>query len=141
MQKTPPQVSSSLRNLTRSRLPGSEAEKTFLTLAVNTYKEMRAGDGYDLRGMVLRNLMKKFYVCRDVAVKELASYGGDLCNVLLANICYTADLSCVMRPDISSGAWAGDRHDVVRLSDVEDDEEWDDVTEDQVKLTRFALSC
>ncbi|PBK94487.1 hypothetical protein ARMGADRAFT_1164625 [Armillaria gallica] len=50
-------------------LPGTDAEKTFLTLAVNTYKEIRAGDGYDLRGMVLRNLTMKFYVRRDVVVK------------------------------------------------------------------------
>ncbi|KAK0431583.1 hypothetical protein EV421DRAFT_1743023 [Armillaria borealis] len=56
-------------------LPGTDAEKMFLT---NTYKEIRAGEGYDLRGMVLRNLTKKFYVHRDVMVKEFASYRGDL---------------------------------------------------------------
>ncbi len=112
-------------------LPRTEAEKTFLMLAVNrlnTYKEIHAGDRYDLHRMVLRNLTKKFYVRRDVVVvKELVSYCGDLCNVLLANICYTTDLSCVMRLDISSGAWAGDRFDVVRLCDFKNDEEWEDV--------------
>ncbi|KAK0476330.1 hypothetical protein IW261DRAFT_1490736 [Armillaria novae-zelandiae] len=98
------------------------------------FKEIRSGRSIDLRGMVLRNLTKHVYVRRDVVVKELANepYPGDIGN--------SDDSSCSMCVDLSQGGWAGDRFDVVPLSSVEDnEEEWEDVTEDQVKLTRLAL--
>ncbi|PBK68030.1 hypothetical protein ARMSODRAFT_292383 [Armillaria solidipes] len=109
-----------------------------------TYRELRYRGYIDLRGMVLRNLTRHVYVRQDVAVEELKSseYPGDIGNILLTNICWSADSSCAMMVDLSQGGWAGDRFDVVPLSSVEvDEEEWEDVTEDQVKLTRFALRC
>ncbi|KAK0437358.1 hypothetical protein EV421DRAFT_1907382 [Armillaria borealis] len=109
-----------------------------------TYRELRYRGYIDLQGMVLRNLTRHVYVRQDVAVEELKSseYPGDIGNILLTNICWSADSSCAMMVDLSLGGWAGDRFDVVPLSSVKvDEEEWEDVTEDQVKLTRFALSC
>ncbi|KAK0484289.1 hypothetical protein EDD18DRAFT_706952 [Armillaria luteobubalina] len=107
------------------------------------FKEIRSGGSIGLRGMVLRNLTKHVYVRRDVVVEELANeqYRGDIGTVLLTNICWSDDSSCAMGLDLSRGGWAGDRFDVVPLSSVEEDEEWEDVTEDQVKLTRLALNC
>ncbi|KAK0476353.1 hypothetical protein IW261DRAFT_1490819 [Armillaria novae-zelandiae] len=87
------------------------------------FKEIRSRRSIDLGGMHV-------YVRRDVVAKELADepYPGDIGNVLLMNICWSDDSSCSMM------------FDVVPLSLVEDDEEkWEDVTEDQVKLTRPAL--
>ncbi len=108
------------------------------------YRRITSRGYIDLRGMVLRNLTKHIYVRRDVVVEELKSSekSGDIGNILFTNICWSDSSSCAMLLDLSQGGWAGDRFDVVPLSSVEDDEEeWEDVTEDQVKLTRFALSC
>ncbi|KAK0476332.1 hypothetical protein IW261DRAFT_1490742 [Armillaria novae-zelandiae] len=59
---------------------------------------------------------------------------------MLGNVCWSSDSGCTMMLDLSEGGWAGDRFDVVPLNSVDDGgEEWEDVTEDQVKLTRFAL--
>ncbi|KAK0476333.1 hypothetical protein IW261DRAFT_1490744 [Armillaria novae-zelandiae] len=106
------------------------------------FEVIRSDGSINMRGMVLRNLTKHVYVRRDVVVKELANepYPGDIGNILLMNICWSDDSSCSMCVDLSQGGWAGDRFDVVPLSSVEDnEEEWEDVTEDQVKLTRPAL--
>ncbi|KAK0200186.1 hypothetical protein DFS33DRAFT_1359479 [Desarmillaria ectypa] len=140
VEECPPGVLTSEERDEVKNLPVPEAEKTFITLAVETYKVIRFWTHYDLSGMVLRNLTKNIYVRGDVVVEELAIYEGDLCNVLLANICWSADWSSVMGLDLTRGGWAGDRLDVVPQSAVENKEEWEDVTEDQVKLTRFALS-
>ncbi|SJL16492.1 uncharacterized protein ARMOST_20018 [Armillaria ostoyae] len=108
------------------------------------YREIIPAEYVDLRGMVLRNLTKYVYVRQDVVIQELNSKKrpGDIGNILLTNICWSTNSDCTMMVDLSQGGWAGDRFDVMSLSSVEDDEEeWEDVTEDQVKLTRFALSC
>ncbi len=74
-------------------------------------------------------------------MEELWLWTGHVSNILLANIYWSGDSSCGMAVDVTRGAWTGDRLDVVPLSVVENDqEEWEDVTEDQVKFTRFALS-
>lgn len=109
-------------------------------LAVETYTKISSWDLYELEGTVLRNWTKKIYVRRDVVVEELARYRADICHVLLANICWSDDSSCALDVDLTRGAWAGDRLDVRLLSSVENQEEWEDVTEEQVKFTRFALS-
>ncbi|KAK0214386.1 hypothetical protein IW262DRAFT_1405821 [Armillaria fumosa] len=108
------------------------------------YKEIRPTEWVDLRGKILRNLTKHVYVRRDVVVKELKRNHrgdpGDIGNIMLTNVCWSTDSDCTMIVDLSQGGWAGDRFDVVPLSSVEDSgEEWEDVTEDQIKLTRFAL--
>ncbi|KAK0501919.1 hypothetical protein EDD18DRAFT_1138598, partial [Armillaria luteobubalina] len=108
------------------------------------YKEIRSTEWVDLRGKVLRNLTKHVYVRRDVVVEELKrnrnGHPGDIGNIMLTNVCWSTDSDCTMMVDLSQGGWAGDRFDVVPLSFVEDGgEEWEDVTEDQIKLTRFAL--
>ncbi|KAK0441231.1 uncharacterized protein EV420DRAFT_1580416 [Desarmillaria tabescens] len=116
--------------------------RTLYTLATEHYKHRTHWNrSFDLGGTVLRNRTKRVYVRRDAVVEELAEYGGDIGSVLLANISWSNDSSCAMRVDLSRGAWAGDRLDVVPLWAVENNEEWEDVTEDQVKLTRFAISC
>ncbi|KAK0476351.1 hypothetical protein IW261DRAFT_419701 [Armillaria novae-zelandiae] len=108
------------------------------------YKEIRSTGWVDLRRKVLRNLTKHVYIRRDVVVKALKrdrnGQPGDIGNIMLTNVCWSTDSDCTMMLDLTQGGWAGDRFDVVPLSLVEDDEEdWEDVTEDQVKLTRFAL--
>ncbi|PBK94369.1 hypothetical protein ARMGADRAFT_1011915 [Armillaria gallica] len=120
-----------------------DSSPTLYDFTFQSYKQIRARGFIDLGGMVLRNLTKHVYVRQDVVVEDLKSseYPGDIGNVLLTNICWSADSSCAMMVDLTQGGWTGDRFDVVPLSSVEDDEEeWEDVTEDQVKLTRFALS-
>ncbi|KAK0437361.1 hypothetical protein EV421DRAFT_1828658 [Armillaria borealis] len=143
MRECPPNV---LTSEEVSAIILSESDDSTATLYdfTYTYRELRYRGYIDLRGMVLRNMTRHVYVRQDVAVEELKSseYPGDIGNILLTNICWSADSSCAMIVDLSQGGWAGDRFDVVPLIDVEDDgEEWEDVTEDQVKLTRFALSC
>ncbi|KAK0200168.1 hypothetical protein DFS33DRAFT_1359345 [Desarmillaria ectypa] len=123
---------------------GDDSSKTLYMLSNRRYKKINSRAYIDLRGMVLRNLTKHVYVRQDVVVEELknSERDGDIGNILLTNICWSDDCSCSMMLDLSRGGWAGDRFDVVPLSSVEnDDEEWEDVTEDQVKLTRFALCC
>ncbi|PBK68027.1 hypothetical protein ARMSODRAFT_958548 [Armillaria solidipes] len=121
-----------------------DSPTTLYDFTYQYYRQITSRGYIDLGGMVLRNPTKHVYVRRDVAVEELKSSekSGDLGNILFTNICWSANSSCNMMLDLSQGGWAGDRFDVVPLSSVEDDEEeWEDVTEDQVKLTRFALSC
>ncbi|KAK0184341.1 hypothetical protein F5146DRAFT_1075276 [Armillaria mellea] len=107
------------------------------------YKEITPMEWVDLQGMVLRNLTKHVYVRRDVVVEELRlnrrGRPGDIGNILLTNVYWSTDSDCTMMLDLSHGGWAGDRFDVMPLGSVEDNEEWEDVTEDQLKLTRFAL--
>ncbi|KAK0184353.1 hypothetical protein F5146DRAFT_1006623 [Armillaria mellea] len=116
---------------------------TFYRLTLRC-KEIRSTGRVDLQGMVLRNPTKHVYVRRDVVVEELKlnRHGrpGDIGNILLTNVCWSTGSDCTMMLDLSHGGWAGDRFDVVPLGSVEDNEEWEDVTEDQVKLTRFALN-
>ncbi|PBK67960.1 hypothetical protein ARMSODRAFT_1044057 [Armillaria solidipes] len=115
--------------------------KTLYMLAVETYTKISSWDQYDLHGMVLRNWTKHVYVRRDMVVEELSRYCGDISHVLLVNICWSESGSCTLNVDITKGAWVGcDRLDVKLLCSVEDKEEWEDVTEEQVKFTRFALS-
>ncbi|KAK0200167.1 hypothetical protein DFS33DRAFT_1359343 [Desarmillaria ectypa] len=123
---------------------GDDSSKTLYMLSHRRYKEINFRAYIDLRGMVLRNLTKHVYVRQDVVVEELkkSEGDGDIGSILVTNICWSDDPSCSMPLDLSRGGWAGDRFDVVPLSSVENnDEEWEDVTEDQVKLTRFALCC
>ncbi len=119
-----------------------DSTTTFYDFVCRYYREECSREYINLRGMVLRNLTKHVYVRRDVVVEELKSEvnRGDIGNILLTNICWSDSSSCAMMVDLSQGGWAGDRFDVVPLSSVEDDEEeWEDVTEDQVRLIRFAL--
>ncbi|KAK0441245.1 uncharacterized protein EV420DRAFT_1769065 [Desarmillaria tabescens] len=147
MGQCPPSVLTSeeaaeINDLDNSDCDNSEMP-TLYTFSGWYYRRIRSRGSVDLRGMVLRNLTKRVYVRRDVVIEELkrSGRGGDIGNILLTNICWSDDSSCSMMLDLTRGAWAGDRFDVVPLSSVEDEkEEWEDVTEDQVKLTRFALS-
>ncbi|KAK0441244.1 uncharacterized protein EV420DRAFT_1122655 [Desarmillaria tabescens] len=152
MGKCPPDVLISEEATEIKNLPGrsyysdededsSDADdpsKTLYRLSDWRYKEIESTEYVNLRGMVLRNLTKHVYVRRDVVIEELkrSGRGGDIGNILLTDICWSEDSSCAMMLDLSRGGWAG----VVPLSSVEDEEEeWEDVTGDQVKLTRFAL--
>ncbi|KAK0184332.1 hypothetical protein F5146DRAFT_988094 [Armillaria mellea] len=136
----PPNVLTSEEFAEIEKLPETGGGKTLYVLATEQYKHVSHRLGWcDLRGMVLRNRTKRVYVRRDEVREGLASRGGDIGNVLLTNISWSDVPSCAMGLDLSRGAWAGDRVDVVPLNVVETNEEWEDVTEDQIKLTRFAL--
>ncbi|KAK0214419.1 hypothetical protein IW262DRAFT_1405977 [Armillaria fumosa] len=139
MRECPPDVLTSDETAEINDLPDEIQHKTLYMLARRTYAEISSYDLYELEGTVLRNRTKHIYVRRDVVVKELARYRGDIFHVLLANICWSDDRSCAMNIDITRGAWAGDRLDLKLLCTVENEEEWEDVTEDQVKFTRFVL--
>ncbi|SJL16509.1 uncharacterized protein ARMOST_20035 [Armillaria ostoyae] len=144
MINCPPNVLTSEELAEIEKLPENtetERGKTLYSLATEHYKHVSNRIRWgDLRGMVLRNRTKRVYVRRDEVLEALASREGDIGNVLLTNISWSDDPSCAMRLDLSRGAWAGDRLDVVPLNVVETNEEWEDVTEDQIKLTMFALS-
>ncbi|KAK0220857.1 hypothetical protein EDD85DRAFT_1028711 [Armillaria nabsnona] len=144
MIKCPPNVLTSEELAEIEKLPENtetEGGKTLYALATGHYKHVSYRIRWrNLRGMVLRNRTKRVYVRRDAVREGLASREGDIGNVLLTNISWSDVPSCAMEVDLSRGAWAGDRLDVVPLNVVETNEEWEDVTEDQVKLTKFALS-
>ncbi len=141
MKKCPPGVLTSKELAEIEKLPNTRYGKTLYTLAAGYFKEARPWPHRSVHGTVLRNLTKRIYVRGDVVMEELELWTGHVSNVLLANICWSDDSSCELAVDVTRGAWAADRLDVVPLSVVEnDEEEWEDVTEDQVKFTRFALS-
>ncbi|KAK0441269.1 uncharacterized protein EV420DRAFT_1730367 [Desarmillaria tabescens] len=137
MKDCPPGILTSEELAEIKKLPTTRYGKTLYTLAAGYYEEASPWQYRSLRGMVLRNLAKRVYVRRDVVEEELRLNIGDLAMYCLP-ICWSAG-SCEMEVDITRGAWAGDRLDVVPFSVVENNEEREDVTEDQVKLTRFAL--
>ncbi|PBK94502.1 hypothetical protein ARMGADRAFT_1062620 [Armillaria gallica] len=135
MQKCPPDVLTPEELAEIKDLPDEVSRlKTLYMLAVETYTKISSWDLYELRGTVLRNWTKRVYVRRDVVVEESARYRGDISQVLLANICWSESGSCALNVDITRGAWAGDRLDVKLLRSVEDKDEWEDVTEEQVKI-------
>lgn len=93
---------------------------------------------YNDRTRILRNLSRRQFVRSD----SLAVIGTDrfcgLGRALLARICWSTDPSCAMSydGDITRGVWAGDRFDIVRLSELGDTLEevnnsgWKDVTKE-----------
>ncbi|KAK0484298.1 hypothetical protein EDD18DRAFT_1196941 [Armillaria luteobubalina] len=141
MKKCPPGVLTSKELAEIEKLPNTWYGKTLYTLAAGYFREARPWPHRNSSGTVLRNLTKGIYVRGDVVMEDLWLWTGHLSNVLLANICWSDSSSCEMAVDVRRGAWVGDRLDVVPLSVVKNDEDnWEDVTEDQVKFTRFVLS-
>ncbi|KAK0501927.1 hypothetical protein EDD18DRAFT_1138608 [Armillaria luteobubalina] len=128
MKKCPAGVLTSKELAEIEKLPNTRYGKTLYTLAAGYFREARPWPHRNSSGTVLRNLTKGIYVRGDL-------WTGHLSNVLLANICWSDSSSCEMAVDVRRGLT------VVPLSVVENDEDnWEDVPEDQVKFTRFVLS-